>query len=86
MRTWVYPLHAVWVCVAIAHAQAVVYSAIPLEIVASPAGVGDDCVCGDEGGGEEGEEGEGGEGTAEHDGEEVVKEVEVFWPRLSSGW
>ena len=80
-RTWIYPLHAVWVCIAIAHAQAVAYGAIGSEVVTSPAGIGDDCVCGDEDG-EEGEEDDRGEEAAQHDGEELRRFM-VCRPRFS---
>ena len=72
--TWIDPLHAVRVSVVVSNSEASVADnvwgevgavetgdgAIGLEVVASPAGVGDDCVGGGEGG-EEGEE-SGGDG------------------------
>ena len=53
-RTWVNPLHAVWVCIIVTDAEAVISNdaaavisrdgAIRVEVIASPARVCDDCV------------------------------------------
>ena len=61
-------MHAIWIHVAVAHAEAIAYGAVRVEIVTSPAGVSDDCVCGDEGG-EDGEKGSCCEEGAKHDEE-----------------
>ena len=49
-RTWVYPLHAIGICVVGSHAQAVLGGdvACGLEVIAPPAGVCDNCVGGGE--------------------------------------
>lgn len=52
--TWIHPLHAVGVGVVISHAEtlSIFDGAVGVEIVASPAGVGDDSMCRDERGSE----------------------------------
>lgn len=54
-RTWINPLHAKWIMIAVFHTQAVAVrwrittGVVGLEVVPPPSGVGDDRVGGDEG-------------------------------------